>query len=340
MSSICKSTCFVPVQIIDSAVTSNLVVLSFLSGQLEAGDLNHKLGTKTMGPTLLDVMQNMKLPLNECKLGPLDTAEDIKDVIPDTYGNYNPVKITDHKTKDASKQSATMKEDDKLNYRSDAEIVVYNLLDEMENTDPPLNDCKRESLNTSEEAKYVIPDSFDENNSAKEAGHLTYDASKPTSIKKEVDKSQNDLNRAGILLSDSFLACLEEEFVKIESERVQNSSRLEVPLSESITCRDFENTALSEKKIAGLPLENKLDILFGPYLHPQPVLSVTLCSKGDSLEMCVLCGASNSCERSLYVTDVTSQAHPLFVGYTSMLFLSSEEPSFKGNVSFLSRGIT
>ncbi|XP_078178252.1 DNA binding protein [Carex rostrata] len=313
-------------------IGSDLATKEKDGGQLEAGDLNHKPDTKTMGPTLLDVMQNTKLSLNECKLGPLDPAEDIKNVIPDTYGDYNPFKITDHKTKDTSKQSATMKEDDKLNYKSDAEIVVYNLLDVMENTDPPLNDCKRESLNTSEEAKYVIPDSFDENNSAKEAGHLTYDASKPTSIKKEVDKSQNDLNRAGILLSDSFLACLEEEFVKIESERVQNSSRLEVPLSESVTCQDFENTALSENKIAGLPLENKLDILFGPYLHPQPVLSVTLCSKGDSLEMCVLCGASNSCERSLYVTDVTSQAHPLFVGYTSMLFLSSEEPSFKGNL--------
>lgn len=289
-----------------------------------------------MDPTLLDVKQNANSSLNDCKPGPPNTAEEVKDVIPDTYDDYNPVNKTNHKTNDASRSTSAMKEDDKLNYKSDAENVVHTLHDEMENTNPPLNECKHEPLDTSEEAKDVIADSFDENNATTEAGHVTCDASGPTFIKKEDDKSQKDHEKAGILLSDSFLACLEEEFVKIETERVKNSIRVENPLSESIACQDLENMALLENKIAGLPLENKLEVLFGPYLHPQPVLSVTLSSKGDWSELCVLCGALDSCERTLYVYRVSSSAQPLFVGYTSMLFLSSEEPPVKGNVSFLS----
>jgi hypothetical protein len=288
-----------------------------------------------VGPTLLDVIQNTDSSPNECKLGPPSAAEDVNDAIPDTYDDYNPGSKIDQKTNDAFGPISIMKEDDELNHKSDADIVVHSILNEIESTNPPVNSRKHEPLNTSEDAKDVSPDSLDENSITQEAGHVIGDTYSQTSIKKE-DESQKDLEKAGILLSDSFLACLEEEFVKIETERAQNGIKIENPLSESIPCQDFENTALVESKIAGLPLKNKLEVLCGPYLHPQPVLSVTLNSKGDSLELCVLCGALNSCERTVYIYNVTSQAKPIFVGYTSMLFLSSEELHVKGNVSFLS----
>ncbi|KAJ4804506.1 DNA binding protein [Rhynchospora pubera] len=311
-------------------IGNDLAIGDNVGGQFEAGNLNHISDSDAVEPTSLNVIGNKNLPVNDCKPEPLIIAE-VKNVIPDCHGDNNPTSETDHKTAAAS-STDIMKEDDNLNNKSDNVIVGSTSLHEIVGTSAPLIECEHEPLNTLEAVKNVIPDSFDQNYSSKGTVHKTCDSSGPTSsVKKEEDNSQ-DLDKTGILLSDSLLACFEEEFVKIENERVQNSTKMGVCLSESITSRGFDNTALAEHQIASLPLESKLEVLFGPYLHPQPVLSVTLSLKGDCLELCVLCGTSNSCERSLYVYSVNSQAKPSFVGYTSMLFLSSEEPPFKGNL--------
>ncbi|KAJ3685590.1 hypothetical protein LUZ61_014754 [Rhynchospora tenuis] len=313
-------------------IGSDLATGDNVGGQFEARNLNHTSDSDAVDPTSLNVTGNKNLPDNECKLEPLNIAE-VKNVIPGCHGDNNPTSETDHKRNDAVCSTDIIKEDDNLNHKSDIGIVGSTLLYDMEDTNAPLIECEHEPLNTSEAVKVIIPDSFDQNYSSKETVHKTYDSSRPTSsIKKEEDNSQKDLEKAGILLSDSLLACFEEEFVKIENERVQNSTKMGVSLSESITGRGFKNAALPEHKAASLLPESKLEVRFGPYLHPQPVLSVTLSLKGDCLELCVLCGASNSCERSLYVYNVDSQAEPSFVGHTSMLFLSSEEPPFKGNL--------
>lgn len=82
--------------------------------------------------------------------------------------------------------------------------------------------------------------------------------------------------------------------------------------------------------------------LMGCYLHPMPVLSITLNTKNNSsLHIYVLCGFLESCQRFLYVYNITPKGQetpPYFVGYTPLQLPSLEQTS-TGNFAFGRSGL-
>ncbi|KAJ3693416.1 hypothetical protein LUZ60_008896 [Juncus effusus] len=188
-----------------------------------------------------------------------------------------------------------------------------------------------EHFDTLEEGNCVIADSFEDNidqkmdspisrNSFEDNSNHKIDSSILSPVTKEGANLQNDPGE----LTDSFLAGLEEEICAIENAALLKktntyretlmdpSGNSEIP--KGIIYQNFDETVLQEEKFN----------LFGPYQHPEPVLSLTLSSKDDNcLEICVLCGELNTRERSIYIYNLVL-GQPSFVGYTSMFINSAE----------------
>ena len=196
---------------------------------------------------------------------------------------------------------------------------------------------------------------------------------------KDIADAVYDNEKGQYILSDSLLACLEEEFgmddsshpahcnhgnsdvkpmqvqqqLKDPKEGINNSSSISTDgpghknmgngqnvfdhhadhvLSDINHVNDLLSKH-SEKTTKGS--DHNLELM-GCYLHPMPVLSIMLNTKSNnSLHIYVLCGLSESCQRSLYVYNITPKDHheepPYFAGYTSLLLPSLEQAS-TGNV--------
>uniref|UniRef100_A0ACD5Y481 Uncharacterized protein n=1 Tax=Avena sativa TaxID=4498 RepID=A0ACD5Y481_AVESA len=203
---------------------------------------------------------------------------------------------------------------------------------------------------------------------------------------KDIPDVVYDHEKGQYILSDSFLACLEEEFgmddsshpahcnhgnsdvkptqaqqqLKDPKEGINNSSSISTDGSVHKNMGNGHNVfdphtdhVLSNiNHVNGLLSKHSETItkgsdhnlkLMGCYLHPMPVLSIILNTKNNSsLHVYVLCGFSESCERFLYVYNITPKDHheepPYFAGYTSLLLPSLEQAS-TGNSTFGRSGI-
>lgn len=62
--------------------------------------------------------------------------------------------------------------------------------------------------------------------------------------------------------------------------------------------------------------------LVGCYLHPLPVLSLLVCTTGEDIHICVLCGLRVNKDRTLFIYKIATQeprvGYPSFVGHTSV----------------------
>ncbi|CAM0950618.1 unnamed protein product [Alopecurus aequalis] len=208
----------------------------------------------------------------------------------------------------------------------------------------------------------------------------------------EVHKSKDipdvvyDNKKGQYILSDSLLACLEEEFgmddssypahcnhgnsdvkpmqaqqqLKDPKEGINSNSSISTDGSGHRNMRSGHNIfdhhadhVLSNINSANDLLSKHSETtrkgsdhnleLMGCYLHPMPVLSIMLNTKSNSsLHVYVLCGSSESCQRNLYVYNITSKDHheepPYFAGYTSLVLPSSDQAS-TGNSTFGRSGI-
>ncbi|KAM3274277.1 hypothetical protein ACQJBY_043430 [Aegilops geniculata] len=244
----------------------------------------------------------------------------------------------------------------------------------------PNDDCMKEQISKSDDMKAVVADSFEDD------GQIGGDSrSKPTGAHHEFDdacskepkenlkllkstrenhaqfsESQVEVhNRKDIpdvvydhekgqyVLSDSLLACLEEEFGMDDSshlahynhgnsnvEPVQRKQQLKTPkegnngssistdragdknmgnghdVSHALSNINHVNGLLSKHPgTAARGSDHHLELM-GCYLHPMPVLSIMLNTKdSSSLHIYVLCGSSESCKRFLYVYDITLNDH-------------------------------
>uniref|UniRef100_A0A453KG22 Uncharacterized protein n=2 Tax=Aegilops tauschii subsp. strangulata TaxID=200361 RepID=A0A453KG22_AEGTS len=244
----------------------------------------------------------------------------------------------------------------------------------------PNDDCMKEHISKSDDMKAVVADSFEDD------GQIGGDSrSKPTGAHHEFDdacskepkenlkllkstrenhaqfsESQVEVhNRKDIpdvvydhekgqyVLSDSLLACLEEEFGMDDSshpahynhgnsnvEPVQRKQQLKDPkegnngssistdrtgdknmgnghdVSHALSNINHVNGLLSKHPgTAARGSDHHLELM-GCYLHPMPVLSIMLNTKdSSSLHIYVLCGSSESCKRFLYVYDITLNDH-------------------------------
>ncbi|EMS64484.1 hypothetical protein TRIUR3_18208 [Triticum urartu] len=266
----------------------------------------------------------------------------------------------------------------------------------------PNDDCMKEQISKSDDMKAVVADSFEDD------GQIGGDSrSKPTGAHHEFDdacskepnenlkllkstrenhaqfsESQVEVhNRKDIpdvvydhekgqyVLSDSLLACLEEEFGMDDSshpahynhgnsnvEPVQRQHQLKDPkegnngssistdragdknmgnghdVSHALSNINHVNGLLSKHPGTSARGSDHHLELMGCYLHPMPVLSIMLNTKdSSSLHIYVLCGSSESCNRFLYIYDITLNDHhekpPNFVGYTTLLLPSLEQAS-------------
>ncbi|XP_015696535.1 uncharacterized protein LOC102720352 [Oryza brachyantha] len=122
------------------------------------------------------------------------------------------------------------------------------------------------------------------------------------------------------------------------------------PKNEDNACRERAltdinhlNGPLCKQKETSPRVSNLHLDLMGSYLHPMPVLSITLNTKNNSsLLIYVLCGFLDSCQRFLYVYNIIpkdqQETKPYFVSYTPLL-LSSMERSCTGNLPFERSGL-
>jgi len=76
------------------------------------------------------------------------------------------------------------------------------------------------------------------------------------------------------------------------------------------------------KRESTLDMRDSMELV-GCYLHPNPVLSISLASKEDSLHICVLCGLVDSDIRNLFMYMIPIQGYrgnsPSFLAYTSLI---------------------
>ncbi|XP_047051180.1 uncharacterized protein LOC124656491 [Lolium rigidum] len=226
---------------------------------------------------------------------------------------------------------------------------------------------------------------------SKDIPDVVYDHAEFSKCQVEVHNSKDipdvvyDHEKGQYILSDSLLACLEEEFgmddgshptqcnhgngdvkptqaqqqLKDSKEAISNSSSISTDGSGHKNMGNGHNVfghhagpALSDinhvngllSKHSETPTKGSDHLeLMGCYLHPMPVLSIMLNTKNNSsLHVYVLCGFSESCERFLYVYNITPKDHheepPYFTGYTSLLLPSLEQVS-TGNSTFGRSGI-
>ncbi|KQJ81390.1 uncharacterized protein LOC100827244 isoform X2 [Brachypodium distachyon] len=186
-----------------------------------------------------------------------------------------------------------------------------------------------------------------------------------------------DHDKGQYILSDAYLAFLEEEFglndsshpahfnhvdndaepnqPKDPKEGIANGSLLSVDGSDHMNMcnkhnvfhNQVDHTLCNINHVNGLPSKHPKTSIRGSahhleltasYLHPMPVLSIMLNTKSiNSLHIYVLCGFLASCQRFLYVYNITLKDYPdeppYFVGYTSLLLPSLEQAS-TGNFTF------
>lgn len=85
---------------------------------------------------------------------------------------------------------------------------------------------------------------------------------------------------------------------------------------------NLSDDIFSKRDDLTLDTRDSLEII-GHYMHPYPVLSVSLASKGDSLQICLLCGLQDSDIRNLFIYIVPirgcDRGCPSFLGYTSLV---------------------
>ncbi|KAG0496197.1 hypothetical protein HPP92_000888 [Vanilla planifolia] len=96
----------------------------------------------------------------------------------------------------------------------------------------------------------------------------------------------------------------------------------------------FYNTSFLDGSLSN---EDRLMEIIGCYLHPDPVLYVMLNSKGNHLQLCVLCGFPDAISRYLFLYSIPLQGQlrgcPSFLGYTSLL-LPLVSSRWNGNIPF------
>ncbi|VAI30410.1 unnamed protein product [Triticum turgidum subsp. durum] len=166
--------------------------------------------------------------------------------------------------------------------------------------------------------------------------------------RKDIPDVVYDHEKGQYILSDSLLACLEEEFGMDDSshpvhynhgngnvEAAQRQQRLKDPkevinngfsistdgagdnnmgnrhdVSHARSNINHVNGLLSKHpETSSKGSDHHLELM-GCYLHPMPVLSIMLNTKdSSSLNIYVLCGSSESCKRFLYVYDITPNDH-------------------------------
>ncbi|XP_072955538.1 uncharacterized protein [Typha angustifolia] len=114
-------------------------------------------------------------------------------------------------------------------------------------------------------------------------------------------------------------------------------------LMEDKRCKDIFSDKLKKSQMNGLPSPDAEEItelgspmkLAGCYLHPNPVLSIILSSMEDFLQICVLCGLLEDCNRYLYIYTVPlleqREKCPSFSGYTTLV-LPPRNGLFKGDL--------
>ncbi|XP_038705729.1 uncharacterized protein LOC120001458 isoform X2 [Tripterygium wilfordii] len=132
---------------------------------------------------------------------------------------------------------------------------------------------------------------------------------------------------------------------------VSHHSKLELPELGTSPSFQKEGTSFSDNSmsVAGevqasldLKLDSKLELknelegkvdLIGCYLHPLPVTSLLLRTKGNSIYICVLCGLPKDKNRTLFSYELTTReselGFPSFVGHTSVTLPFSIENSDK-----------
>ncbi|XP_072988523.1 uncharacterized protein [Typha latifolia] len=114
-------------------------------------------------------------------------------------------------------------------------------------------------------------------------------------------------------------------------------------LMEDKHCKDIFSDKLEKSHMNGLPSPDAEEItelgspmkLAGCYLHPNHVLSIILSSKEDFLQICVLCGLLEDCNRYLYIYTVPlleqREKCPSFSAYTTLV-LPPRNGLFKGDL--------
>lgn len=102
------------------------------------------------------------------------------------------------------------------------------------------------------------------------------------------------------------------------------------------------NMSNTEEFQAGIDLEAHIEMeglhnlvgnteLVGCYVHPMPVLSVALNTRGDEIHICVLCGILENKDTILFIYKVTIKEprvqSPAFIGYTPIILPTLKERS-------------
>ncbi|XP_024018311.1 uncharacterized protein LOC21409112 [Morus notabilis] len=126
----------------------------------------------------------------------------------------------------------------------------------------------------------------------------------------------------------------------------QIKGKYNFPLSESIICSNVEDNHVSETCPSRNPIALEtvemgssdekshtkdlgLGELIGCYLHPLPVLSLLVCTTGEDIHICVLCGLRVNKDRTLFIYKIATQeprvGYPSFVGHTSVTLPSLKD---------------
>lgn len=90
--------------------------------------------------------------------------------------------------------------------------------------------------------------------------------------------------------------------------------------------------SLSKSEKSTMDTKDSMELI-GCYLHPNPVLLISLASKEDSLQICVLCGLADSDIRELFMYMIPLHGYrgncPSFLGYTSLMLPSYKDPCYR-----------